>query len=199
MKIFDVRWECTTAGPSPDNNQRTEVFLLGCRKAIKGNPCKGCFNSSTWDNSKCTINHSVDSCYNIIKHHSSNKYITFGGGEPSDQLEELIKLCKLLKQDDYHIMVYTYRDLKTDNYMYELYEYVDIIIDGEFKMEERLYKENAEDGTYNSIGSGNQTVWSKHENSLIGYKLKDIEQLKLDNKKLIYKLHKGAVRYEIAR
>ena len=52
IKVFDVRLVDTTAGPSPDNNIRTEVFLLGCKKALQGDGCTGCFNSIKGDASK---------------------------------------------------------------------------------------------------------------------------------------------------
>ena len=51
LRIFDIKWQVKTAGPSPNENKRIEVFLLGCDKAMQGNPCKGCFNSVTWDKS----------------------------------------------------------------------------------------------------------------------------------------------------
>ena len=45
LLIRDLKWSVKTAGPSPFNNERTELFLLGCKKAMSGKPCKGCFNS----------------------------------------------------------------------------------------------------------------------------------------------------------
>ena len=58
LKVFDIRFDVTTAGPSPINNRRIELFLLGCDKAMKGQPCKGCFNSKLWDANKAQ--HSLD-------------------------------------------------------------------------------------------------------------------------------------------
>ena len=48
VKIYDVKWTSQNAGPSPDNNKRTEVFLFGCSKAANGNPCRECFNPMIW-------------------------------------------------------------------------------------------------------------------------------------------------------
>ena len=39
IRLFDISWKCKTAGPSPINNERIEVFLLGCKKAAIGHPC----------------------------------------------------------------------------------------------------------------------------------------------------------------
>ena len=36
LKVFDIRFDVTTAGPSPNGNKRIELFLLGCRKAASG-------------------------------------------------------------------------------------------------------------------------------------------------------------------
>lgn len=206
MKLFNVKWKCTTAGPSPFNNERTEVFLLGCNKAMTGNPCKGCFNSMTWDVSKATINHNpIDVANNIIKF-SPNKYVTFGGGEPTDQIDELLIVFDLLKQNGFHILMYTWRKLKEGIHgeygeemkqkLHSLLAYVDIIIDGEFKVEEKIFNEEMQDGCYNSIGSKNQIVWDVKNH--YGYAMKDIQTLILtkDNK-LTYKLFNNAVKNKL--
>jgi len=85
IKLYGVKWDVTTAGPSPDNNKRTEVFFFGCDKAINGNPCKGCFNHALWDNSIATFSYTIEDIVNNIKLHASNKYVTIGGGEPMDR------------------------------------------------------------------------------------------------------------------
>ena len=181
--LRDCRWSVTTAGPSPYNNQRTELFLLGCNKAMTGNPCKGCFNSTTWDNSTAQWSHDPVKMAEHINNNAPNKYITIGGGEPTDQIENLIILCKELKKYGFHIMMYTWRDLKHEldlifnhhmtayygtssiekldfaEKMWELTHHLDIIVDGEYKQEERLYQQELGDGMLSSIGSGNQRVW----------------------------------------
>jgi organic radical activating enzyme len=178
IKLFDVKWDAKTAGPSPCNNERTELFLLGCKKAKSGNPCPGCFNSPTWDDSIAEKSYDPVEMAEHINAHSPNKYITIGGGEPTDQIDDLIILCKELKKHGFHIMVYTWRSLKNvfnkDTVgteedvefgikMLELLKNIDMIVDGQYIASERLYQEDAEDGAYNSIGSGNQIVWDlKH-------------------------------------
>ena len=85
IKLYGVKWDVDTAGPSPDSNKRTEVFFFGCNRAMQNNPCKGCFNKALWDNSIATITHTPESIVNNIKLHASNKYVTIGGGEPTDR------------------------------------------------------------------------------------------------------------------
>lgn len=187
ITLFNVRWDVTTAGPSPDNNSRTEVFLLGCNRAIEGNPCPGCFNSIMWHREHATITHDPHDVAKQIMEHAPNKYITIGGGEPTDQIEDLVILCKDLKEAGYHILVYTWRKLTSflsgeygpsmQSNMVELLKYIDILVDGEFILEERVYNSDAEDGCYNSVGSANQIVWDVQ--SRIGYAMRDIVSLEL--------------------
>ena len=185
LRIFDIKWRTDTAGPSPNNNERIEVFLLGCNKAMQGNPCKGCFNSITWDKSKAEWSWDPIEVADMINEgcDPNNKYITIGGGEPTDQIDMLIPFAKRLKEHGFHIMMYTWRDLKNEldlilnhhmtahhgtlsieelaftRNMWELTHHLDIIVDGEYKQEERLYQQELGDGMLYSIGSGNQRVW----------------------------------------
>lgn len=189
--LRECNWSVKTAGPSPDDNKRTELFLLGCNKAMTGNPCKGCFNSTTWDNSKAEWSHDPIKMAEHINNCAPNKYITIGGGEPTDQIENVIILCKELKKYGFHIMMYTWRDLLstlnnplrscdvTDliNNFRELFKYVDIIVDGEYREELRMWDGSKEDGLLSSIGSGNQIVWDIRDK--IGYAMKDLVALYL--------------------
>lgn len=204
--IKDIKWAVKTAGPSPFDNNRTELFLLGCKKAILGSPCKGCFNPSTWDNSKCEVSHNVNDIVENINKFKRNNYITIGGGEPTDQLIELIKLCKNLKKHNFHIMIYTWRSLqkalnndfqnvpidliaynnRLDLAIKDLLNYVDIVVDGEFVQELSLWDDTKKDGFFSSIGSANQIVWDI--NSKYGFAMKDIDSIELNfNNKLFFR------------
>ena len=196
LKIRDLRWSVKTAGPSPFNNERVELFLLGCHKAMSGNPCKGCFNSTTWDNSKALYSHDPILVAKHINQNAEHKYITIGGGEPTDQIYDLIILCKELKKYGFHIMVYTWHSvlniireayLVSENppnvvifnyYFIELLKYVDIIVDGEFQIQKRLWDGSKEDGFLSSVGSGNQIIWDIKNR--IGYAMEDLCTVKLD-------------------
>ena len=213
LVTFDIKWATDTAGPSPDNNMRTEMFLLGCKKAQQGNPCKGCFNSVTWDIGKAEHSRDPEEIADFIIKNAPNKYITIGGGEPTDQIEHLIPLVKKLKQAGFHIMMYTWRDLErllrnhppyvmlsdfdfsipiSRSKVRHLLKYLDIVVDGQFIAEERLYQQNLGDGMLSSIGSGNQCVCDiKHFNEtgeLIKYPMRDLAGLyiKPDTNDLVY-------------
>ena len=219
LRIFDIKWRTDTAGPSPNNNERIEVFLLGCNKAMQGNPCKGCFNSITWDKSKAEYSWDPIELADMINEgcDPNNKYITIGGGEPTDQVENLIPLTKKLKEHGFHIMMYTWRDLKHEldlifnhhmtayygissiekldfaEKMWELIRHLDIIVDGEYKQEERLYQQELGDGMLSSIGSGNQRVWdikamNERAIAISRYAMRDLAGLyiKPDTNDLVY-------------
>ena len=201
IKIGYVRWIAKTAGPSPFSNERTELFLLGCKKALEGNPCKGCFNSDLWDESKQNIIDDPIKVAEYINIMAPNKYITIGGGEPTDQIDGLITLCKELKKYDFHIMIYTWRDLlnlenNIKDKFKELIKYVDIIVDGEFIEEEKMWDGVKEDGFISSIGSSNQKVWNIPKK--YGIKMKDILKLNVtENHELQYVLKQNPKIYKM--
>lgn len=207
LRIFDIKWRVTTAGPSPNNNERIEVFLLGCEKAMSGNPCKGCFNSITWDKSIAEFARDPIEVADMINDgcDPNNKYVTIGGGEPSDQLEYLIPFVKRLKEHGFHIIMYTWRELRNvlnpilrsyevtmraRNFK-EVLKYIDMVIDGEFKQDEVLWDINDSNTARNFVGSGNQIIWDVSSSIYYGYALKDIKSICLvkddnDEQNVIY-------------
>lgn len=207
LRIFDIKWRVTTAGPSPNNNERIEVFLLGCDKAMSGNPCKGCFNSITWDKSIAEFARDPVEVADMINDgcDPNNKYVTIGGGEPSDQLEYLIPFVKRLKEHGFHIIMYTWRELRNvlnpilrsyevtmraRNFK-EVLKYIDMVIDGEFKQDEVLWDINDSNTARNFVGSGNQIIWDVSSSIYYGYTLKDIKSICLvkdddDEQNVIY-------------
>lgn len=216
LRIFDIKWRTDTAGPSPNNNERIEVFLLGCDKAMQGNPCKGCFNSITWDKSKTEYSWDPIELADMINEgcDPNNKYITIGGGEPTDQIDKLIPFTKKLKEHGFHIMMYTWRDLErllrnhppyvmlsdfdfsipiSRSKVRHLLKYLDIVVDGQFIEEERLYQQELGDGMLSSIGSGNQRIWdikAMNDGDIFVYKyaMRDLAGLyiKPDTNDLVY-------------
>lgn len=182
IKIFSINWNATTAGPSPFKNERVEVFCLGCKKASSGNPCKGCFNSCTWEDD---AEYSIDpvEVAKQINKLSKNKYITIGGGEPTDQEDAVYILCKELKKYGKHILMYTWRD---NEYIFKskLLDVIDIAVTGEYLESERLYKEEENDGFFNSIGSANQRILDvksyREKGFFKSFKMGDLRTISLD-------------------
>lgn len=201
LKVFDIKFDVTTAGPSPNNNKRIELFLLGCDKAMRGDACPGCFNRRLWDANiaefACDINSLAE--WIIEKTPENERYITIGGAEPTFQIDYLIPFCKILKRAGFHIMIYTYRELLHELYIsnkkytvpnripttkwFALLENIDMIVDGPFMQEYKLYKEDEGDGFLSSIGSGNQRIWDiqyfNKYHQLRGYAMKDLISIDL--------------------
>lgn len=222
IKLFNVDWATNTAGPSPFNNERTEVFFKGCKKAASGNPCPGCFNTALWSDDTDKEHKPEDVAQKIIKY-APNKYITIGGGEPTDQLDDLVTLVKSLHEAGFHILMYSWQKLQDmlkcekDMLYLDLLMHMDILVDGQYIAEERCYDDsNHGDGLLNSVGSGNQVVWdlrtsnvnqqetnvnkmSNHNYwSFSGYHVRDINKLELgDNDKLIYYIKKNHVENKV--
>lgn len=172
LRIYNAKWSSASAGPSPDDNHRVEIFLAGCKKAATGNACVGCFNIDLWKANVFNAEVSPEEAFQQIQKFAPNKYTTIVGGEPLDQIEPLSYLVELLKQDGYHILLITHHTMKrlkkwVENYpggepYYRLLSNVDVIIDGEYMAGERIWDESkAGDGVHDVIGSGNQVVWSR--------------------------------------
>lgn len=202
LRLYAVTWSTNTAGVSPDNNMRTEVFFKGCSKATSGNACLGCFNRPLWDITKEDRMYEIEQVAQQIIDHAPNKYITIGGGEPTDQPDSLLLLAKLLKEAGFHIMVYTWKDLEymlTDatgerQFFIDLLSTIDMLVDGIYDPRQRLYNQKAQDGFFSSVGSGNQTIYDarsyqKNHDSVKGFKMRDVIGMKLDESNdLIYQL-----------
>lgn len=158
-------------------------------------PCKGCFNQALWHADKAEFSRDpVEIAKWIIERTPKNeRYITLGGGEPTDQIDQIIPLCKELKKAGFHIMMYTWREMiiefRTEGEfrtkLLDLYKYIDMIVDGQFQIEKRLYQEDAADGLLSSIGSGNQIIWDTRQ--LIGYAMEDLNSIHLDeNNRVVF-------------
>lgn len=158
LRIYNVKWTSYSAGPSNDNNRRTEIFLAGCRKAHEGNPCPGCFNTDLWDKDNYCALVTPEEAFNQIKKYAKNKYITFVGGEPLDQIQPLIDLTKLLYHAGYDVIIIThYKWINICNL--DFVNCASIIVDGEYDSRFRIWDESkAGDGLHDVIGSGNQNI-----------------------------------------
>jgi len=174
LKLFDVKWVSHTGGPSPyDNNARTELFLMGCKKARLGIPCKGCFNQELWADIADARLLNPESMANHIAKFAPNKFITIVGGEPLDQIGGLADLCFFLKQKGFHVLVFTHfvlNDILLNAGIFEepnaytkFLKNIDVLVDGEYDEAERIYDEEKPDGLHNAVGSGNQIIWDFHE------------------------------------
>lgn len=167
IKLFDILWRVKNAGPSPDDNKRTELYFGGCKRALSGNPCPDCFNPKLWNGENC-YSKSVKEIADVLDNSQIPKYITIVGGEPTDQLEGLIALGKELSARNYHLMLFTWHDMEwiKNSMLPEEIKYFNIIVTDPYDKNCRIYNTNRDDGIHNVIGSANQHVWLTKEDKV---------------------------------
>ena len=160
LRVASVRPQSTTAGLSPNEDKRTEVFLAGCRMALSGHPCPGCFNVDLWD-PKYFPEVSPAELLEDVKN-AGNKYVTVVGGEPLDQYEELVLFLTLLKDNDYHTVLITHYVMDVIKMSYpDVLPLVNVIIDGTYNAKKRIFDEVDVPGVTHVIGSSNQKFWHR--------------------------------------
>lgn len=104
---------------------RDVVFFQGC-----GKRCPGCHNPDTWDYQ--------GGCHRFIgdlanELSDSINDVTISGGEPIDQFDDLLELCRMLSEQGKKIWVYTGNVVDPTKSIYQrLAQYVDVIVDGRF-------------------------------------------------------------------
>lgn len=111
--------------------RRFVIWFQGC--PIR---CKGCFNPEFWDEDG-GISMSVEELISEIKFHKEIEGVTFTGGEPLVQGEDLLSLSKLIKSMGLSIVCYTgylLEDILADKVpkAKDILSYVDILIDGPY-------------------------------------------------------------------
>lgn len=124
---------------------RYVIFVQGCP-----HHCKGCHNPQTWRTDKGHVV-TIESLLDDIKKNPLLDGVTFSGGEPMLQSEELTKLAKEIKKLGLNIWCYTgfeYEDIKESKK--EFLKYIDVLVDGKFIEELKCL------GEY--YGSSNQRI-----------------------------------------
>lgn len=158
LKVASIHADSTTAGLSPRDNKRTEVFLAGCKAAMQHHPCPGCFNKDLWDPTWFPEKE-VEDIFNEIRN-IGNPYVTIVGGEPIDQYEALAKLLDKLWMKDYHTVVITHYTMTDIEQRYpDVLGAAQAVIDGPYIKELRCFDECETPGVYQVIGSSNQNLW----------------------------------------
>ena len=108
------------------------IWTQGCKKR-----CPGCWAKETWsfDNG---VSYKIEDLYKMIISEKNIEGVTFLGGEPFEQAEELSHLAKLIKSSNLSIVCftgYTLEELKSknDGAVNEFLKYIDLLIDGGFE------------------------------------------------------------------
>ena len=159
LRIFDICLDATGGGPSPDANHRTLVNFAGCGKAMSGHPCKGCCNPLFWNKMDGKVA-TVDEVFLKILYNGL-PYVTFGGGEPTDQKKGVIQLAHKLRCIGFHIIMFSWhsRSWFTKNWSPDELRCFDMIITEPYDETQHIADCTKNDGVHNAIGSANQEIW----------------------------------------
>ncbi len=126
---------------------RTSIYFAGC-----SHQCKGCHNPQSWDKAN-GIEMTFREILNVIEENGFN--VTFSGGDPFFQVDEVAKLAKAIKLTlGKSIWCYTgYRleEIQSNERLCQLLEYVDVLVDGRFELALR-------NTTLHFRGSSNQRI-----------------------------------------
>lgn len=130
LNIYKIIEKTQVEGPG----QRFCIWTQGCKKH-----CSGCFARETWDFGTGK-DYCVQDLYKMICEQKEIEGVTFLGGEPFEQAEELAQLAGMIKQKGLSIVCFTgYRleELKNkhNKYIDSLLENIDLLIDGGFEQE----------------------------------------------------------------
>ena len=128
MKIYKLIKNTTVEGPG----NRFCIWVQGCSRH-----CKGCFARETWDFS-AGIYYDVNALFELIKSQNNIEGVTFLGGEPFEQANEILELSKLIKSINLSIVCFTGFKIeelkqKNDKNINELLDNIDLLIDGGFE------------------------------------------------------------------
>lgn len=123
MRVVDIIDGTTVDGPG----FRTSIYFAGCN-----HHCPQCHNPSTWDPAS-GIKMTISEIMQRINHNDFD--VTFSGGDPLLQIDQLIELAKRIKTTGRNIWCYTGYDIEqiiSNRHFLPLLEYVDVIVDGRF-------------------------------------------------------------------
>lgn len=106
---------------------RTSIYFAGCKHA-----CPGCHNPESWP-FDAGEDWSVEKLMRVIRY---NRFpVTFSGGDPLYQAEELLPLARQIKAEGLDLWCYTgfvYEQICDQSPYKELLEYVDVLVEGPF-------------------------------------------------------------------
>lgn len=130
IDIYKIIENTSVEGPG----LRFCIWTQGCKKH-----CKGCWAKATWKFGTGK-KYDIEELFSLIKNQKNIEGVTFLGGEPFEQAEELSKLATKIKNEKLTIVCftgYTYEELKSknDRFTDEFLSNIDLLIDGGFEEE----------------------------------------------------------------
>lgn len=159
FQILDIIAGTTVDGPG----LRTSIYFAGCE-----HKCLDCHNPQSW-NAKAGVSMDVDDVMKQIIENDFN--VTFSGGDPMLQVNNLIELAKRVKSIGKNIWCYTgytYEEVLKSNKLKTILPYIDVLVDGRYEKElrdtELLFRGSSNQRLIDvtrSLESGSVVIWSR--------------------------------------
>lgn len=159
FQILDIIAGTTVDGPG----LRTSIYFAGCE-----HKCHDCHNPQSW-NAKAGVSMDVDDVMKQIIENDFN--VTFSGGDPMLQVDNLIELAKRVKSIGKNIWCYTgytYEEVLNSNKLKTILPYIDVLVDGRYEKElrdtELLFRGSSNQRLIDvtrSLESGSVVIWTR--------------------------------------
>lgn len=148
LRVLNIAEGTSVDGPG----LRTSIYFAGCN-----HHCEGCHNPQSWDRNGGK-EWSVDELMHVINYNDFP--VTFTGGDPLLQIDELIVLARRIKEElGKNIWCYTgylWEDVIQNPKFMKLLPYIDVMVEGPFIFAQR-------DITLLFKGSANQRLVNVQE------------------------------------
>lgn len=131
MRVLRIIAGTTVDGPG----LRTSIYFAGC-----AHHCPDCHNPESWDFAGGE-EMSVDEILKQVEEEDFD--VTFSGGDPLYQTDELIELAKRIKELGKTIWCFTgykYEDVVADSQLAKILPHIDVLVDGPFVIAQRDVK-----------------------------------------------------------
>lgn len=124
LRVIDISEGTSVDGPG----LRTSIYFAGCE-----HHCEGCHNPQSWD-PKAGRDATIDELMEIIDYNDFD--VTFSGGDPLFQVEEVTELARRIKSDlNKNIWCYTgylWENIVGNQRFLPLLETIDVLVDSPF-------------------------------------------------------------------
>lgn len=129
LRVIDISEGTSVDGPG----LRTSIYFAGCT-----HKCPGCHNPQSWD-PKSGRDVTIDELLKVIDYNDFN--VTFSGGDPLFQAEEVTELARRIKNELHkNIWCYTgylWENIVDDPRFRPLLETIDVLVDSPFILSQR--------------------------------------------------------------
>lgn len=146
MKLCNEIDKCVIESIVDGDGLRIVIFLQGCT-----HHCPNCHNIKTWDINK-GVTYSITDVYNYLANKLNEGYfdgITFSGGDPILQNEELNELIIKLRENFKNINIWLYTGFEYEKIKdMPILKNIDVLVDGKYEMDKMFPKKKFR-GSYN--------------------------------------------------